>query len=119
MKQIIVNLASGENYVISYTLENEKNLLERMKTQVLGSSVFEAKQEKRFSSNWKFAIFDGIMLVLDFIILVNEIPISIFTKILIVWFAFDIITRIYSMIDSKIKIGSIRKNKIFLIMKNR
>lgn len=113
--QIIVILASGENYVIPYSLENEKNLLERMKKQVLSSSEFETKQKKRFSSAWKWAIWSGFMLAFNSIVLAtgNSIfPVA--SGICAGLFGFDITCRVYSMIDSKGKIKDIYKNKMFL-----
>ena len=113
--QIIVNLASGENYVIPYTLENGKNLLERMKTQVLSSSEFETKQEKRFSSAWKWAIWSGTMLAFNAIMLATgNTAVPVVSGICAGWFVFDTTYRIYSMVDSKRKIKDINKNRMFL-----
>ncbi len=47
--QIRIHLASKEKYIIPYTLENEKNILGRMKQQVLNAEAFENKQKKQFS----------------------------------------------------------------------
>ena len=113
--QIIVNLASGENYVIPYSLENEKKLLERMKKQVLSSYEFEIKQEKRFSSAWKWAVWSGSMLVFNVVVLAAGITsIPIVNGLCAGWFVFDTTCRIYSMIDSKKKIKDVNKNRMFL-----
>ena len=49
-EEIIVNLASGSNYKLPYTKENEIMILERMKEQVLNANEFlkhaESKEKK-------------------------------------------------------------------------
>lgn len=113
--QIIANLASGEDYVIPYTLENEKNLLERMKKQVLNSNEFLSQQEKRFSFSWKWALVCGVVLAFNSIFLVTGNSVApVVTGMVCSYFAFDITFRIYSMVDSKRKIKDICKNKMFL-----
>ena len=48
---IIVNLANGNNYMIPYSIENEKMILERMRDQVIDSKEFYdniVKKEKKY-----------------------------------------------------------------------
>ena len=117
--QIIVNLASGEKYIIPFSVDNEKRLLERMKNQVKDSSDYEYKQEKRFSSAWKWAIWSGIMLVFNSIILATGISaLPVVNGICAGWFVFDSSLRIYSMVDSKRKLKDIRKNRTFINNEN-
>ncbi len=61
--QIIVNLASGEKYIIPYSVDNEKRLLERMKNQVNNSNDYKSKQQKKFSKSCDEAIRDFIFLI--------------------------------------------------------
>ena len=113
--QIIVNLASGEEYIIPYSLENEKKLLEQMKEQVIDSDVFKSKQEKRFSVAWKWAIWSGAMLVFNAVVLATgSSSLPIVNGICAGWFVFDTTYRVYSMIDSKKKIKDVNKNRMFL-----
>lgn len=113
--KIIINLASGEKYVIPYSLENEKKLLTQMKKQILNSSKFEKKQEKRFSFAWKWGVFSSSMLIIFSIMLATGITVNpIATIIGGSWMIIDIASRIYAMIDSKRKIEDIHKNKMFL-----
>lgn len=113
--QITVNLASGENYVIPYTIENEKKLLIRMKTQVLQSNDFMDEQEKRFSKSWKWIIYSASMIAINVIVLASGSSIiPMVSKICAGWFVFDIGYRIYSMIDSKRNIKDVRKNKMLI-----
>lgn len=113
--QIIVNLASGEEYIIPYSLENEKKLLEQMKEQVIDSDVFKSKQEKRFSVAWKWAIWSGAMLVFNAVALATgSSSLPIVNGICAGWFVFDTTYRVYSMIDSKKKIKDVNKNRMFL-----
>lgn len=113
--QIIVNLASGEEYIIPYSLENEKKLLEQMKEQVLDSDVFKSKQEKRFSVAWKWAIWSSAMLVFNAVVLATgSSSLPIVSGLCAGWFVFDITYRVYSMIDSKKKIKDVNKNRMFL-----
>lgn len=113
--RIIVNLASGEEYIISYLSENEKKLLEKMKEQVLDSDLFKSKQEKRFSLAWKLAIWNGTMLVFNTVLLATRSSsLPIVNGICAGWFVFDTIYRVYSMVDSKKKIKDVNKNRMFL-----
>ena len=113
--QIIVNLASGEKYIIPFSIDNEKRLLERMKNQVKDSSDYEYKQEKRFSSAWKWAIWSSLMLVFNSIILATGISaLPVVNGIC----AFDSSLRIYSMVDSKRKLRDIKKNRTFINNEN-
>lgn len=113
--QIIVNLASGEEYIIPYSLENEKKLLEQMKEQVIDSDVFKSKQEKKFSVAWKWAIWSGTMLVFNAVVLATgSSSLPIVNGICAGWFVFDTTYRVYSMIDSKKKIKDVNKNRMFL-----
>lgn len=113
--QIIVNLASGEEYIIPYSLKNEKKLLEQMKEQVLDSNLFKSKQEKRFSVAWKFAIWSSAMVVFNAIVLATgRSSLPILSGLCAGWFVFDTIYRVYSMIDSKKKIKDVNKNRMFL-----
>ena len=107
------------NYNIAFSVDNEKRLLERMKNQVKDSSDYEYKQEKRFSSAWKWAIWSGIMLVFNSIILATGISaLPVVNGICAGWFVFDSSLRIYSMVDSKRKLKDIRKNDIDKINQN-
>ena len=113
--QIIVNLASGEEYVIPYSLENEKNLLNRMKEQVLNSVEFECEQKRRFSAAWKWTIFSSAMLALNAVSLATGNSLTPIVSIICSgWFVIDITYNIYRMIDSKKKIEDVNKNRMFL-----
>lgn len=73
-----------------------------MKTQVLSSREFETKQEKRFSSAWKWAIWSGTMLAFNSIMLATgNTVVPVVSGICVGWFVFDTTYRIYSMFDSK------------------
>lgn len=109
--QIIVNLASRENYVIPYTLENEKILLERMKTQVLNSREFEYEQKKIFYLYMILATYCGIALP---IFVIGDTTIPFLDVIGAGLSAFSTIYGVYKMIDIKRKIKDINKNKMFL-----
>lgn len=112
---ITINLATGEKYVIPYTIENEIKLLKRMKTQVLQSNEFMSKQEKRFSRSWKRAIWSASMIALIVISLASgNSVVPVLSGICASWFVFDIGHIIYSMIDSKRNIKDINKNKMLL-----
>lgn len=113
--QIVVNLASSENYIIPYTKDNERKILDMMEKQVLDSDKFVSKQEKRFSSAWKWSIFSGACLAtISIILATGNATEPVVSGIFAGWFVFDIATRIYIMVDSKRKIKDIYKNKMFL-----
>ncbi len=115
--QIIVNLANGENYVIPYTIRNEKKILKRMKAQVLQSDEFISKQEERFSKSWKWVLFSLYVLDICFGVLIgNSVApiISVVCAICGSGFLFNLGYRIYSMIDSKRNIKDVKKNKMLL-----
>ena len=113
--QIIVNLACKKECIIPYSLVNEKELLKLMKEQVLDSKAFKSKQEKRFSVSWKYAIWSGVMLVFNAVMLAtgsSSLPIA--HGLCAGCFVFDATYRVYSMIDSKKKIKDVNKNIMFL-----
>ena len=113
--QIIVNLACKKECIIPYSLVNEKELLKLMKEQVLDSKAFKSKQEKRFSASWKYAIWSGVMLVFNAVMLAtgsSSLPIA--HGLCAGYFIFDATYRVYSMIDSKKKIKDVNKNIMFL-----
>lgn len=113
--QIIVNLACKKERIIPYSLVNEKELLKLMKEQVLDSKAFKSKQEKRFSASWKYAIWSGVMLVFNAVMLAtgsSSLPIA--HGLCAGYFIFDATYRVYSMIDSKKKIKDVNKNIMFL-----
>jgi len=121
--QIIVNLASGEEYIIPYSLKNEKKLLALMKEQVLVSDVFKSKQEKRFSGACKWVIWNSAMFVaieVFYAVLLatgsSPLPIvsGIVNGIYVGVYVFNTTCRVYSMIDSKKKIKDVNKNRMFL-----
>lgn len=109
--QIIVNLAKGENFIIPYTPENEKKLLEIMKTQVLMSDRFMKTQEKRFSMSWKLTILSVFMLMYNVFVLASGksiLPVG--SGLCAGLFVFNIIYNVLGMVDSKKNINDIKKN---------
>lgn len=113
--QIIIHLANGISKIIPFTIENEKNTLKKMKIQVLSSNEFMSKQEKRFSRSWKFAIWDASMITNSIISVVNGNCVAPTLNFLCAsYLAFDIIFRVYFMLDTKRNITDIKKNKLFI-----
>ncbi len=113
--QIIVNLAKGENFIIPYTQENEKKLLEIMKKQVLNSNRFMKTQEKRFSRSWKLTTLSVFMLMFNVLVLASGksiLPVG--SGLCASLFVFNIIYSVYCMVDSKKNIKDIQKNVILL-----
>lgn len=112
---IIVKIASGENYVIPYTLKNEKKILEQMKKQVLDSREFEAKQ-KEICLKACFGVFLNVCILLINVMMIllgdGRLPIgNVLASVLSVLF---IPLEVYIIIDSKEKIKDINKNRMFL-----
>lgn len=114
--EIKVNFASGEKYIVPYSMENERRILEKMKNQILFSEEFEKKQQKRFSSSLKWSLWDVAMISLIAVIMSNGIAnySPIINVIIMCFYTIDIFFRIYSMIDSNVKYKDIQKNKMFL-----
>ena len=54
--EIIVHFATGEDYVIPYTKENEEKLLDKMRKQVKESGKFETEVNKKIDSLKNFKI---------------------------------------------------------------
>jgi len=114
--EIKVNFASGEKYIVPYSMENERRILEKMKNQILFSEEFEKKQQKRFSSSLKWSLWDVAMISLIAVIMSNGIAnySPVINVIIMCFYTIDIFFRIYSMIDSNVKYKDIQKNKMFL-----
>ena len=114
-KNLIINLASGEKYPVPYTIENEKKILKKMKEQVLNSDKSRIKIEKNIKHNWKYLIFDILMIVFNVFNIKMGCTISpkgsaIFAAMFMI---FTIIRTVY-MIESKKTIKDINKQQMFL-----
>lgn len=112
--EIRVNFASGEKYIIPYSLENERRILEQMRNQILYSAEFEEKQKKKFSSSLRWALWDGLMILVNTAMLLNGIWPPVISGIMISFFMTDVINKICSMINSNVKYKDVQKNKMFL-----
>ncbi len=114
--QIRIHLASKEKYIIPYTLENEKNILGRMKQQVLNAEAFENKQKKQFSDaivNLILALF--IVGISVYLLIVN--PKNIMIAWPIVAISLGGLLSFFAMVamkKSKKKIKDIYKNRMFI-----
>lgn len=114
--QIRIVLASKETYIIPYTLENEKNVLGKMKQQVLNADAFENKQKKKFSDaivNLVVALFLIGIAIYVLVVRNNSIVIA-WPIVVIVLGSLMFLTAIKAMRQSKKKIKDIYKNRLFI-----
>lgn len=114
--QIRMHLASKETYVIPYTVENEKNVLGRMKQQVLNADAFENKQKKKFSDaivNLLVALF--LIGIATYVLIFRKQNIPIFIPIVVISFGgLMVLAAVIAMKKSKKKIKDIYKNRMFI-----
>ena len=120
--EIIVYFATGETYIIPYTQENEKKLLDKMRKQVKESGKFEAEVNKKIDSLKNFKIPLTIFFTIFFPTMVlgacygKEIPT--FAYCLIgCWGTAGVSILIKEVIEEKIlknKLKDLAKNRKFL-----
>ncbi len=113
--QLIVHLASGDDWFIPYTLENEKNLLERMKYQVLNSKKFIKKICESYSSCQSGIISNGVRVgACVFLVIVGNVIIDLLFEPLALIFGSCIIEDVCKMIYWRSYGIDILKNKMFI-----
>ena len=113
--KMIIHLASGENYPVSYTSENKTKVLEIMKGQVLGADDFKNAQEKKYSSNCRWLKIDILFLLLNVVMLATGFGFKpVISGLLCFVYTFCIAGRISHMRYSKQMIEDIDKNLLFL-----
>ncbi len=114
--QIRISLASKETYIIPYTLENEKNILSKMKQQVLSADAFENKQKKKFSDaivNLVVPLF--LIGVAIYVLVIEQNKISIVWPIVVISLSgLMIFSALMVMRKSKKRIKDIYKNRLFI-----
>ena len=113
--KIIINFADGGNSIIPYTLENEKKILEKMKTQVINAKNYISKFEKKESNSILWLSICFVCMLLNILLLISKLSnfpsvnISILVSYSIVFLAN---LGIYKY--SKTKLDDINKNLMFL-----
>lgn len=115
--QIIVNLASKEEFVIPYTEDNERKILDIMEKQVENSDKLVSKQEKRLRFNFILAMLccPGFAYNCTTIFSTPADPVAYAVALgLGVGCAAGTIASYYGMIDSYIKRSDYEKNRTFL-----
>lgn len=119
--QMIIKLASKEKYVIPYTVDNEKNVLNRMRKQVLRADAFETKQRKRFSDAIVNIVVAFFLEFISIYLLINpKEDISFVWSIIgIVFGGILMMGAIYWIIQSQRRIIDLRKNRLFLKQEKR
>lgn len=118
--KITVYFASGEEYIIPYSKENEKKLLEQMKEQVFYSSSFEHNMEKKLSkSKGRLASSIGLLLG-DTIcsIYMPALPLFLHTIIALILLGFSIFNIVYIYNLANV-LSDIRKNKNFIELEEK
>lgn len=109
--KIIVKLASGEKYTVPYTRENEMEILDKMKAQVLNSRAAIEHLNSRFS----FACLEGLCAAILFLLIIaGGVPFTFMGVACVTLFGLNTIIEIFRAIDSKLKIKDIEKNRMFL-----
>lgn len=111
-ENLIVNIASGDDYSVPNTKVHEKNLLKKMEEQADDPWQFVNKQEKRKKSAIGWLIYDAVFLVLDTVMMCLN-P-TILTGICIGLFLLAGSAQIVVLKDVKQKLEDVKKHELFL-----
>ena len=111
-ENIKVNCASGGDYYVPNTKENEQHLIKKMEEQVSDSWGFKNKQEKRKKSAIGWLIYDACFLVFNTIMMfINP---TVLTGVCIGLFLVAGYAQIPILKDVKTTLKDLEKNKLFL-----
>ena len=109
---IKVNVASGDDYSVPNTKDNEKNLLSKMEEQADDPWQFVNKQEKRKKSAIGWLIYDAAFLILNTVMMCLD-P-CILTGVCIGLFLLAGSAQIVVLKDVKAKLDDVKKHELFL-----
>lgn len=112
--KLLVYYANGNVEDIDYSVQAEKEVLERMKAQVLNSKRFSENLNFKFDVFFKLLV-NEIMLLILFAVTAFNINMTVIPAVLsIIVFATIIGLTVYKMVDYQNLRNDIRKNNLFL-----
>ena len=114
---IIVNMASGDKCEYLYSIDKEKEILEKMKKQVLHpDTYFYLIDQKERSKSAKFySVYNSAFFMINvYAITFGHSSAPIISSLCAAWFLCESSRRIYNLLDSQSIIDDINKNMMFI-----
>ncbi len=112
--EIIVKLASGENYVIPYNEQNEKKVLSRMEKQAENTTDIKNKLSKSNGKSRVFLLWSAALFTFLFLPAILLGQASVITYLGVSVTLLNIVLYSYDLIFNKLKQRDIAKQKYFL-----